>query len=237
MEEAQTYNLPRVIGEQYILSSIVQETATTVTYAATQKDMRREVLVEGLRPAAAQDDRKRQFFIESARAKAHVKNSHIAVPLELLRDEGTWFLANERIKGEPLDMMISNGRILSASVICGLLKQLCRVCFYMDVERLATLPFTLEHTYKMELGFSFDNMVVAGPRTHGASRHYMKGAAVLITPLLDTSSTLAVPVGRVLDRLRSGSDWEPLSPILIDEELTRLQVEIMHIKAKEAQGD
>lgn len=166
-----------------------------------------------------------------------MKNSHIAVPLELLRDEGTWFLANERIKGEPLDMMISNGRILSASVICGLLKQLCRVCFYMDVERLATLPFTLEHTYKMELGFSFDNMAVAGPRMHGASRHYMKGAAVLITPLLDTSSTLAVPVGRVLDRLRSGSDWEPLSPILIDEELTRLQVEIMHIKAKEAQGD
>lgn len=65
MEEAQTYNLPRVIGEQYILSSIVQETATTVTYAATQKDMRREVLVEGLRPAAAHDDRKRQSSLRA----------------------------------------------------------------------------------------------------------------------------------------------------------------------------
>lgn len=233
MEEAQTYNLPRVIGEQYILSSIVQETPTTVTYAASQKDMRREVLVEGLRPAAAQDRRKAQFFIESARAKAQVRNIHIAAPLELLQDEGTWYLANERIKGEPLDMMISNGRLLPASVICGLLKQLCRVCFYMDVERIATLPFTLEHTYKMDLGFSFDNMAVAGPRMRGESRNYMKGAAVLVTPLLDTASTLAGPVETVLARLRSGSDWEPLSPIVFDEELTRLQMEIMHANAKE----
>lgn len=233
MDSALIYNLPRVIGEQYILSSIVQETATTVTYAATQKDVRRDVLVEALRPSVVKDPRKVHFFIESARTKAHIMNPHVASPLELLEDEGTWYLANERIQGEPLDMMVSNGRLLSAAVICGLLKQLCRVCFYMDVERIATLPFSLEHTYMMEMEFRFDNMAVAGPRRHGESREYMKGAAVLISPLLDMSSTLAEPVELVLGRLRSGSDWEPLSPILFDEELTRLQVDIMRKNAQD----
>ena len=183
------YSLPRVVADQYILSSIHEEDADTVTYAATQKNMSRDVLVRSLRPAAKQDDRKIRFFVETARLQARLEHPNIAAPLELLEADGTWHLAMERIKGEPLDMMVSNGRVLPSIVICGLLQQLCRVCIYLDIERISFVPFSLEHTYFMDVGFRFDNMAQAGARPRNASKRYLSAACKLIEPLLDMSCT------------------------------------------------
>ena len=55
MHNSSVYNLPILVGEQYVLSAVLSETADTVLYAATQKDMRREVVVESLRPEAMSD--------------------------------------------------------------------------------------------------------------------------------------------------------------------------------------
>ena len=166
------YSLPCVVADQYIFTSIHSEDADTVTYAATQKNMSREVLVRSLRPAAMQDSRKVRFFVETARLQARLEHPNIAAPLELLQADETWHLAVERIKGEPLDMMVSNGRVLSSMVVCGLLQQLCRVCIYLDIERIASSPFALEHAYFMEMNFRFDNMALAGLRARNASMNY-----------------------------------------------------------------
>ena len=61
------YSLPRVVAEQYILTSVQSEDTDTVTYAATQKNMSRDVLLRSLRLAAMQDDRKVRAFVETAR--------------------------------------------------------------------------------------------------------------------------------------------------------------------------
>ena len=76
------YSLPRVVAQQYILSSVHDEDADTVTYAATQKNMSREVLLRSLRPSAMQDARKVQFFVETARLQARLEHPNIAAPLD-----------------------------------------------------------------------------------------------------------------------------------------------------------
>lgn len=227
------YSLPRVVANQYILSSILEEDADTVTYAATQKNMSREVLLRSLRPAAMQDDRKVRFFVETARLQARLAHPNIAAPLELLEADGTWHLAMERIKGEPLDMMVSNGRVLPSIVICGLLQQLCRVCIYLDIERIALVPFSLEHTYLMDVGFRFDNMALAGPRPRNASKRYLSAAFKLIEPLLDMDSPLATHLRTTMDYMGRVASWRPLTPVYFDEELTRLQMEMLRIQAGE----
>lgn len=227
------YSLPRVVAQQYILTAVHSEDADTVTYAATQKNMSREVLVRSLRPAAMLDDRKVRFFVETARLQARLDHPNIAAPLELLEADGTWHLAMERIKGEPLDMMVSNGRVLPAIVICGLLQQLCRVCIYLDIERIALVPFALEHTYLMDVGFRFDNMALAGPRPRNASQRYLSEASRLIIPLLDKQSPLASHLRRIMEHMMSVGTWRPLTPVHFGEELTRLQMEMLRIQAGE----
>ena len=227
------YSLPRVVAQQYILSSVHSEDADTVTYAATQKNMSRDVLIRSLRPAAMQDDRKVRFFVETARLQARIDHPNIAAPLELLEADGTWHLAMERIKGEPLDMMVNSGRVLPAIVICGLLQQICRVCIYLAIERVNSIPFALEHAYFMDVGFRFDNMAQAGPRSRIASKRHLSEAARLIEPVLDKESPLAGHLRRVMQHMGSIGTWRPLTPVLFNEELTRLQMEMLRIQAGE----
>lgn len=227
------YSLPRVVAQQYILSAVVSEDADTVTYAATQKNMSRDVLLRSLRPAAMQDNRKVRFFVETARLQARLDHPNIAAPLELLQADDTWHLAMERIKGEPLDMMVSNGRLLPSIVVCGLLQQLCRVCIYLDIERISSAPFALEHTFLMDVGFRFDNMAEAGPRGRTASKRYLAAASRLIIPLLDMESPLAMHLLRVMEHMQSVGSWRPLTPVHFNEELTRLQMEMLRVKEGE----
>jgi hypothetical protein len=227
------YSLPRVVAQQYILSSVHSEDADTVTYVATQKNMSREVLLCSLRASAAQDARKVRFFVETARTQARLEHPNIAAPLELLEADGSWHLAVERIKGEPLDMMVNSGRVLPAIVICGLLQQLCRVCIYLDIERIASIPFALQSTYLMDVGFRFDNMATAGPRQRQASKRYLSDASRLIEPILDLNSPLAQHLRRVMRHMQSVGTWRPLTTVAFGEELTRLQMEMLRIEAGE----
>lgn len=227
------YSLPRVVAQQYILSSVHDEDSDTVTYAATQKNMSREVLLRSLRPSAMQDARKVQFFVETARLQARLEHPNIAAPLELLEADGTWHLAMERIKGEPLDMMVSNGRVLPAIVVCGLLQQLCRVCIYLDIERVDSVPFALEHTFLMDVGFRFDNMAQAGARSRNTSKRYLAEASRLIIPVLDKETPLAMHLLRVMEHMQSVGSWRPLTPVHFNEELTRLQMEMLRVQEGE----
>lgn len=239
MSLSSVYSLPAVIGDQYILTSVLEEKQDTVVYAATQKDVQREVIVESLRPESMTDVRRVRFFIETARAQVRLSGSSVAASLELLYADETWHLAKERIKGEPLDMMLPSGRVLASSLICSLMMKLCCACLYMDVEGIASGAFSLSHTYLMGLDFRFDNMAVAGPRGRDASRSYLSEAARLIRPLLDETSPYATRVGEVLDRMRYDMNWNAVSPLLFDEELLRLQMEIVQtgLAASSPPGD
>ncbi len=218
------YSLPAWVGEQYIFSSILRETPDTVLYAATQKDMQRDVVVESLRPRAARDSLRVQAFLESARAQARMGGGYIASPLELLYADDTWHLAKERIKGDSLDLMLAGGHKLSSFSICELMLRLCHICLCMDLEGIASVPFRLQSIYAVEMGFLFENPATHGERPRTASRHILSEAARQVEPLLDMSSAHAAEVLALLERVRWTVNWSSLSPILFDEDFNCLRL-------------
>lgn len=227
MNVASAYVLPALVGEQYVLSSVLQETSDTVLYAATQKDMRRDVVVESLAPEAAADPMRVQQFLETAKAQARFGGGNIAAPLELLYADNTWHLAKECIKGDSLDALMVNGEKLTSSAVCDVMLHLCHICLCLDIERIDNQPFSLQDIYRVGVEFRFDNLARAGERSRSASRRTLAGVAGLILPLLDMETPLAGKVRGVLSRMQLKVHWSALSPVLYDEEFTRLQFQIL----------
>lgn len=227
------YELPKIIGGQYILTSFVRELPHAYVYAATQKDLQREVHLVTMRPEAKNNPAMERFFLETARLQASIDHPSLSCALELLYAEGTWHFARERVNGEPLDMMLANGRLLSASRICVLLQQICRVSIYFDIRRVCCRPLQPELVYQMDFGgFRFENMAIAGEREPNSSQEYLRGAVKMLLPLLDRQSLHADQVLEVMQRMRGNFCWQPLSAVLFDEELIRLQMEISRLHAK-----
>ena len=222
-------SLPCMIADQYILSSVLEEKENSIVYEATQKDLQREVLVESLRVDAAGDEEKVGFFFETCRLQARIRHSSLAAPLEVLEADGTWHVARERIQGEPLDAMVSAGRTLSAEMVCGLLQQLCYMHLYFDMEHIASVPFSPEHTYLMDFGgYRFDHMAVAGIRRADETQRQLSAVADVVEPLLERSSVFAPTLLQMMDQIRNTRAWSPISPAVLDEELIRLQMEMIH---------
>ncbi|MBR5894991.1 MAG: hypothetical protein IKZ13_05570 [Akkermansia sp.] len=223
MHNSSVYNLPILVGEQYVLSAVLSETADTVLYAATQKDMRREVVVESLRPEAMSDHLKVQAFLENARAQSLMSGGSIASSLELVYAHETWHLAKERIEGDPLDVMVAEGRKLSAFAICELMQMLCHICLCMDIEDIAGEPFLMQHLYYTNPGFRLRNPARGGKRGRTTSRRVLTAAAADLMQLVDETSPRAADLCDIMRRMRYPSNWTSLSPLYYDEELVRLQ--------------
>ena len=225
-----------MLGDQYMLSNLLRETPDTIVYGAQQKDIRRDVIIESLRPEAMADDDKVSFFLRTAKAQSRMKPKNVATALELFFMDESWHLAKEKIAGEPLDMLLSRGEKLSSPMMCELLMQLCHICLYMDVEGIASIPFALEDCYLMGHDFRFANMAVAGERLRSASGLTLQAAARAVLPLLDTASPMASAVQELLQRIEYAESWETLTPVYYAEELTQLNLRIIWMPGEE-EGD
>ena len=213
METSEPYHLPALVGEQYVLSSVISETPDTVLYAATQKDMQRPVVFESLRPEVMDRPGDVQNFLEKARAQARMGGDRIAPVLELLHADGRWHLARMRLVGEPLDVMLSTGKRLSPEQMGVLLKLLCRLVLRMELEGVSSMDFALRHVHLTESGFYFDNPAQAGSRAREESRKYLSGAASALMPLLDESFPRADRMLSLLERMKQGEGWTVMSPL------------------------
>ncbi len=224
MPASRQFSLPYLLGDKYMLTSVLNELPDEVVYAATQKDVRREVIIESLRYECLDDPSRLDHFLQSAQAQARFVNHFVASTLELFFAADTWHLVRERVMGEPLDMVLASGRRLSAAQVVQLLLHVCHGCIFMDIEGIACNPFMLEHSYLVEHGFRFDNPVCAGRRHREASRRVLRRAARLIHPLLDAEDPLATRLSDLLERMSCEGNWDSLGVLRFDEELTRIQM-------------
>lgn len=218
------YNLPKLLDGQYMLSAVLNETADTVVYAATQKDLSREVVVETLRPERMASPHKVQFFLESAKAQTGMGGKFVATVLELLYAEDTWHLAKERIQGELLDELLAAGNRGSAATFCELMLTLIRTCIRHDMQGVATAPFSLQNAHFMGLGFRLDNLAQAGPRDPNSSCRDIQNAAREILPMVDTAAPRAEDICVILRNILDTTNWVQLTPLDIYAEFVRLQL-------------
>ncbi len=219
--------LPAMLGEQYLLTRIEREGEDTVVYLAQQKDIRRDVYIESLRPELLNDDMKVAHFLESARAKSRSVFKFIGLSLELLFQNETWHFVYEKIGGESLDYILSQGRYLPPERLCEFLLNLCHICIYMDIEGVACETFKLERCYYGDHAFRIDNPAIAGIRKRTASRTYLHGAVVKLEPLVERESFHGAALAELMQRMRYQENWETISPMLFAEELAQLQLRIL----------
>lgn len=237
MPESDFYDLPVLIGEQYMLSSILRETRDTIMYRAMQKELRREVIVEGLRHSAADDRHKVQSFLESAKAQAQVQAGELTRVLEVLQADGTWLVVKEGPAGDPLDMVLSNGRKISALDLCRLMMILCKICLHFDTKKVASTRFHLEDIFYHNHEFRINNPARAGSRASSSSRSFMLEAARELLPLLNCESRFSGSMKLLLNRLILNRDESSIRMALYLAEFTSLYTLMLHPEdAPAAQG-
>lgn len=184
-----------------MLTSVLRETRDTILYRATQRDLRREVIVERLRQAAAEHPRRVRLFLDSAKAQARFCGEHLSSVLEVLEADGSWMVAKESPPGEPLDMVLADGKLLSAYDLCRLFIVLCHLCLRLDAEHMASTRFHLEDIYYHKHHFRLSNPARAGTRSADSSRNFLAGAAQDLQPLLNTESHLAGSLFQLMRRM------------------------------------
>lgn len=211
-----------LVGEQYMLTSIVRETRDTILYRATQRELRREVIVEILRHSAMDSPRKVNMFLDSARAQAMAKERTLTRVLEVFEAEGTWLIAKDSPPGEPLDLMLSAGKRISALDMCQLLITLCKLCLRFDAEKVACTRFHLEDVFYHQHQFRLNNPARSGSRPAASSRSFLGEAARDLLPLLDSATWLAGTLASLMKRISQNMDDSVIKPALFLSELSRL---------------
>lgn len=222
MDGSDFYDLPMLVGGQYMLSSILRETRDTILYRATQKELRREVIVECLRHSAMENSRKVRMFIDSAKQQASMQGGVLSCVLEVFESEGTWLAAKENPAGETLDQMLSDGKKIPAMDLCLLFIDLCKICMRFDAENVMSAHFHLEDIFYHGHQFRLNNIARAGTRPQGTSRSYLSEAANEILPLLDGESYLAGALASLIRRVSLSLDDSPIKPALFLTEFGRL---------------
>ncbi len=230
MDKTDFYDLPMLVGEQYMLTSVIREERDTILYRGKQRDLRREVMVEVLRKSAVGDKRNVELFLDTARVQAGFQGEHLSRVLEVMEAEGTWMVAKESPEGEPLDMMQSDGRCLSARDLCTLMMLICQLCLRMDAEYVASGQFHLENVYYHDHYFQLANPAQAGKRARGSSRRYMIGAAHELLALLDFRSALATSMAAVLRRIAEMRSHSTQQPALYLAEFSRIYTLMVNAK-------
>lgn len=213
------FTLPVLIDNRYFLTSVCQESELTITYDATQKDVRRSVFVETLRPEWAGVPEKIQAFQERVQAQVRLPFSWIAASLEFFQYQGASFLVKERKEGASLKFLASSGARLEASVLSVMLSNLCRLCVFLDIEKIAASPFALEDAFYAQGIFRINNPAIGGERAPGASSRYLSGAAELLLPLLDLQSPGAEQLRQTLLAMYHIQCSESVMPLLFLESL------------------
>lgn len=224
MHISTAYSLPKLLAGQYMLTAVQRETADTVVYTATQKDLRRDVVVESLRPELMSDPYKVQAFLETAKAQSCMGGKFIALVLELFRAEGTWHIARERILGTPVDHLVASEESGPVDALCELMLTLIRSCIRHDMMGVATAPFSMQNAYYMGLGFRLDNLAQAGVRKPCSSCRDIRNAARAILPKVDATSVHAHDLEIILNNILQSNHHTTLTPLDIYAEFVRLQL-------------
>lgn len=227
MNSSLPYRLPAMLGEQYMLRNVVEERKSVILYDAQHKDIRRDVIVESMRLSAMQDDAKIEAFLESARLRSSMKFNTLGASLELLFIDDCWHFISERINGDSFNLLLSRGDQLSAHQISSLMRQICTLCIYLDIEGIASRQFALEEIYLANGNFRMNNPACSGVRGRYTSRDYITEAATALVGFLDPASCLADGLYLILDRMQFDESWYTLSALNYSNDLMQLQLRIV----------
>lgn len=213
------YSLPKVIGDRYVLTSVLRDLPTTVMFIGVQNDIRREVVIEALRPELATEEHV-EMFLETARAQSRNNYDFVSKVFEIIHVDNRWYLVRERLKGVPLNVLEAMGHRLEPRQLYGLLRQYLRCIIYMSIMQIASRPMDLESLYMSDDGFfRCGNPAIGGPRTLEMAEGDVRALGELGLQMVDEESEGASDLMQLCLRMKNLRDGHPASCLFFCEEI------------------
>ena len=129
----------------YRVGGMVSEGAWTRTYEAEQISVRRQVLLERIKPGEEENEEVIEAFLADVRAKAAVDHPVIGSVYEAVRNGKLVFYTRELLQGRSLEELHEAGEQLDPREVATLLGQLGDAIHYMQERGVASLPLHPRH--------------------------------------------------------------------------------------------
>ncbi len=151
----------RIFGD-YVARKCLSEGATTRSWLAEQASVGRLVLIEELKPEAANE---RENFLADVRAMAAVEHPLVGSIYEACTENGLCFFAHELLPGETLLARRASGEKIRAQRFVHILRRIAEANIYHETHDNATSPLDLDSVHVDGNGvIRIKNLAVAGPR-------------------------------------------------------------------------
>ncbi len=174
----------RLLGD-YRLKEEIGGNAVSVTWLAEQVSVGRLVLVDELRPEAAE---LRDQFLADVRAKAAIDHPLIGSVYEAVAQPKLCFYAHERLIGTTLAERAAAGERFLPVRLAHILRRVAEVQLQHETLDHATSPMGLDAVHLDEHGvIRLANLAVAGPRAKDSSADDVGRFGVALTQLVAPS--------------------------------------------------
>ncbi len=176
-----TANGERLLGD-YRLKEKIGGDGVSITWLAEQVAVGRLVLVDELRPEAAEW---REDFLAEVRAKAAIDHPLIGSVYEAVATPTVCFYAHERLIGPTLAERVEAGESFLPARLAHILRRVAEVQIQHETLDHATSPMGLDAVHLDEHGvIRLANLAVAGPRDADSSAQDVQRFGAALTPLV-----------------------------------------------------
>ncbi|MGC4015765.1 MAG: SUMF1/EgtB/PvdO family nonheme iron enzyme [Luteolibacter sp.] len=166
----------------YLLKELLAEGPLTRTWLAEQVSVRRKVLIDELRPEAAEA---RDSFLADVRSKAAMDHPLIGSVYEAVAKDSHYFFARERLAGATLEERLHASEPLRPAVLAHVLRKVAEANVYLESRGQATAPLDPVDIHLEDSGVvRLVNLAVAGEREPERSMEDIVNLGYKLAPLV-----------------------------------------------------
>lgn len=198
--------------EDYLMGELISRGTHTLTWAASQVSVQREVVICCLRENFEDDAELVEAFFADVRAKASVEHPLIGSVLEAVHSDGHCFFAREKLHGQSLGSNLEEGQSIAPLHVARVVRSLADAYKYLESKGVSTLPVTVDDLFLDErFHCRIVNMVVDGEADPSAFTRDKQLIGLMFHDLLEPNQAGSTRMGSLLDYMSDLDRDEPLT--------------------------
>ncbi len=198
-------DIPPVLDD-YELKDLLFEEGCTATFVALQCLIQREVLLT-LVKKGCDDEAVRAFFLETAKAKARIRESKVCSVFEATSSGQYMYYTQELPPGRSLSAMRQEGCVMTPLEMAYLIREVAEVQLLFECRALPVSVWSPASVFISSKGeFRFLNPVEAGSRREDMTPRDMRAAGEFLPSLLQTGGAGTTRVQTLCSWMAGGAD-------------------------------
>jgi len=183
MVEEEGANLGK-LGDYQLIQKL-SEGLSTESYLAEQMSVKRQVILDRMKPELAADEVAVIAFLNDLKVKATIDHPVVGMVFEAVREGKQVFYTREVLEGMTLEEMAEENVQLRPQDWIGLIKQVAEASIHFKDKRVATMPMAPHHLYvDKNYNARLVNLAVCGPRDRDILTHDKQMLGTMILDLV-----------------------------------------------------